>query len=76
MYKEVYNIYACSGILFNHESHIRPNYFVTKKIISSAYRISLGSNEKLELGDLSVIRDWGWAPEYVEAMLDASTRSS
>ena len=49
MYKEVYNIYACSGILFNHESHIRPNYFVTKKIISSAYRISLGSNEKLEL---------------------------
>ena len=68
MYKEVYNIYACSGILFNHESYIRPNYFVTKKIISSAYRISLGSNEKLELGDLSVIRDWGWAPEYVEAM--------
>ena len=68
MYKKVYNIYACSGILFNHESHIRPNYFVTKKIISSAYRISLGSNEKLELGDLSVVRDWGWAPEYVEAM--------
>ena len=68
MYREVHNIYACSGILFNHESHIRPNYFVTKKIISSAYRISLGSHEKLELGDLSVVRDWGWAPEYVEAM--------
>ncbi len=68
MYKKIYNIYACSGILFNHESNIRPNYFVTKKIISSAYRISKGSSEKLELGDLSVIRDWGWAPEYVEAM--------
>ena len=68
MYRKVHNIYACSGILFNHESHIRPNYFVTKKIISSAHRISLGSSEKLELGDLSVVRDWGWAPEYVEAM--------
>ena len=67
MYREVHNIFACSGILFNHESHIRPNYFVTKKIISSAYRISMGSTEKLELGDLAVVRDWvGF--EYVEAM--------
>ena len=45
MYRKVHNIYACSGILFNHESHIRPNYFVTKKIISSAYRISRGSTK-------------------------------
>ena len=68
MYKKIYNVYACSGILFNHESHIRPNHFVTQKVISTALRISKGSLEKLELGDLSVIRDWGWAPEYVEAI--------
>ena len=68
VYKKAYKIFACSGILFNHESPKRPENFVTKKIISTAFRIFNGSNEKLELGDLNVVRDWGWAPEYVKAM--------
>jgi GDPmannose 4,6-dehydratase len=67
-YREAYNIFACSGILFNHESPLRPERFVTQKIITSACRISLGLQDKLSLGNLSIERDWGWAPEYVEAM--------
>ncbi len=67
-YREAYNIFACSGILFNHESPLRPHRFVTKKIISTACKIAKGSNEKLILGDLSIKRDWGWAPEYTQAM--------
>ena len=67
-YRESYNIYACSGILFNHESPLRPNRFVTKKVVASACRIARGSNERISLGELSVRRDWGWAPEFVEAM--------
>ncbi|WP_413161553.1 GDP-mannose 4,6-dehydratase [Capilliphycus salinus ALCB114379] len=67
-YREAYGIFACSGILFNHESPLRPERFVTQKIISSACRIAAGNEEKLYLGDISVQRDWGWAPEYVEAM--------
>jgi GDPmannose 4,6-dehydratase len=67
-YREAYNIFACSGILFNHESPLRPERFVTQKIISSACRIALGLQDKLSLGNLSIERDWGWAPEYVEAM--------
>lgn len=67
-YREAYNIFACSGILFNHESHLRSIRFVTKKIISNAYQIANGSNEKLRLGNLDIIRDWGWAPEYVQAI--------
>lgn len=67
-YREAYSIFACSGILFNHESPLRPARFVTRKIISTACRIADGSNEKLTLGNISIQRDWGWAPEYVEAM--------
>ncbi|GAB4543871.1 MAG: GDP-mannose 4,6-dehydratase [Pleurocapsa sp.] len=67
-YREAYNIFACSGILFNHESPFRPKRFVTQKIISAACRIANGSKEQLYLGNISVKRDWGWAPEYVEAM--------
>lgn len=67
-YREAYNLWACTGILFNHESPLRPNRFVTQKIISTALRIKNGSNEKLILGRLDIERDWGWAPEYVEAM--------
>ena len=67
-YREAYNLFACSGILFNHESPLRPQRFVTQKIVSVACRIAAGSQEKLQLGDISVQRDWGWAPEYVEAM--------
>jgi GDPmannose 4,6-dehydratase len=67
-YREAYNLFACSGILFNHESPLRPERFVTQKIVSVVCRIAAGSSEKLHLGNISVQRDWGWAPEYVEAM--------
>ncbi len=67
-YREAYNIFACTGILFNHESPLRPDRFVTKKIIGTACRIYNGSSEKLVLGNINIERDWGWAPDYVEAM--------
>ena len=67
-YREAYNLFACSGILFNHESPLRPERFVTQKIVAVACRIAAGSSEQLDLGNISVQRDWGWAPEYVEAM--------
>ncbi|MDJ0743653.1 MAG: GDP-mannose 4,6-dehydratase [Xenococcaceae cyanobacterium MO_167.B27] len=67
-YREAYDIFACSGILFNHESPLRPQRFVTQKIVSAAYQISQGNSDKLYLGNISVKRDWGWAPEYVKAM--------
>ena len=67
-YREAYGIYACSGILFNHESPLRPERFVTRKIIVAACRIAQGDTDKLRLGNLEIQRDWGWAPEYVDAM--------
>jgi GDPmannose 4,6-dehydratase len=67
-YREAYGLFACSGILFNHESPLRPERFVTQKIIATACRIAQGSKEKLYLGNMSIQRDWGWAQEYVEAM--------
>jgi len=67
-YREAYGLFALSGILFNHESPLRPNRFVTKKIVTTACRIAAGNAEKLRLGNISISRDWGWAPEYVEAM--------
>ena len=67
-YREAYGIFACSGILFNHESPLRPERFVTKKIIKATCRIASDRREKLSLGNVSISRDWGWAPEYVEAM--------
>lgn len=67
-YREAYGLAAATGILFNHESPLRPAHFVTQKIVSTAVRIAGGSRERLRLGDVDVIRDWGWAPEYVEAM--------
>ena len=67
-YREAYGLFACSGILFNHESPLRPERFATKKIIAAACRIAAGSMEKLALGNITIRRDWGWAPEYVEAM--------
>ena len=67
-YREAYGLHACSGILFNHESPLRPERFVTRKITSTAARIANGSKEILELGNLNIRRDWGWAPEYVETM--------
>ncbi len=67
-YREAYKIHACTGILFNHDSSLRPVRFVTKKIVETARRIAAGSDETLVLGNIAVVRDWGWAPEYVEAM--------
>jgi GDPmannose 4,6-dehydratase len=67
-YREAYSIYACSGILYNHESPLRPERFVTRKIVAAACRIAAGSDEVLRLGNLNIERDWGWAPEYVDAM--------
>jgi GDPmannose 4,6-dehydratase len=67
-YREAYNLFACTGILFNHESPLRPERFVTRKIISAACRIAAGSSEKLQLGNISIARDWGLASEYVDAM--------
>lgn len=67
-YREAYNLFACSGLLFNHESPLRPKRFVTKKIIDTAVKISKGEDIKLQLGNINIKRDWGWAPEYVEAM--------
>ncbi|MFM8913382.1 MAG: GDP-mannose 4,6-dehydratase [Flammeovirgaceae bacterium] len=67
-YRDAYSIFACTGILFNHESPLRPARFVTRKIISAATRIAHGTGEKLRLGRLDIARDWGWAPDYVEAM--------
>jgi GDPmannose 4,6-dehydratase len=67
-YREAYNLYACSGILFNHDSPLRPKRFVTQKIVSTVCQIAKGKAEKLYLGDISIQRDWGWAPDYVEAM--------
>ncbi|WP_163339209.1 GDP-mannose 4,6-dehydratase [Desulfopila sp. IMCC35008] len=67
-YREAYGLFACTGILFNHESPLRPERFVTRKIISTACRIAAGSGETLHLGNIGIARDWGWAPEYVEAM--------
>ena len=67
-YREAYGLHACSGILFNHESPLRPQRFVTQKIVSAACRIAGGDKTKLRLGNMEIQRDWGWAPEYIEAM--------
>ncbi len=67
-YRQAYGIHACTGILFNHESPLRPERFVTQKIVAGACRVAAGEQDVLKLGDLSIRRDWGWAPEYVVAM--------
>ncbi|AWB08022.1 GDP-mannose 4,6-dehydratase (plasmid) [Azospirillum humicireducens] len=67
-YREAYGLFACSGILFNHESPLRPVRYVTQKIVRGAADIAEGKTDSLELGTLSIARDWGWAPEYVDAM--------
>lgn len=67
-YRESYGLFCCCGILFNHESVLRPKHFVTKKTISTAVQIKKGSREKLRLGNIEIRRDWGYAPEYVKAM--------
>ena len=67
-YREAYNLFACNGILFNHESPVRGETFVTKKIVSALCKIKLGRQKKLYLGNLDAKRDWGHAKDYVEAM--------
>ena len=67
-YREAYGIYACSGILFNHESPVRGETFVTRKIVRALTRIHLGAQDCLYLGNLDALRDWGHARDYVEAM--------
>ena len=67
-YREAYNLFACNGILFNHESPRRGETFVTRKITRAAVRIKYGIQDKLYLGNLSAKRDWGYAPEYCEGM--------
>ena len=66
-YREAYQLFACTGLLFNHESPLRPRRFVTRKIVE-AYRIHAGLESHVTLGNLEISRDWGWAPDYVEAM--------
>ncbi len=67
-YREAYNLFSCTGILFNHESPLRRSHFVTAKIIEGVCKIHLKKIKKIKLGNLNIIRDWGWAPEFVEAM--------
>lgn len=67
-YREAYGMFACTGILANHESPLRPKRFVTQKVIDGVRSIKAGRQDKLQLGNLEVWRDWGWAPDYVKAM--------
>lgn len=67
-YRDAYGMFACNGILFNHESERRGENFVTRKITKAAARISLGLQDHLELGNLDSLRDWGYAKDYVECM--------
>jgi len=68
IFREWYGVKCCSGILFNHESPLRSNEFVTKKIVNQSKLIKKGKLKYLYLGDVNIYRDWGWAPEYVKAM--------
>ena len=68
IYREKYNIYCCTGILFNHESPLRSKEFVTKKIVDTALKIKRKKGIKLRLGNVDIFRDWGWAPDYVRAI--------
>ena len=67
-YRKAYDLRVCTGILFNHESVLRPERFVTQKIVRAAAKIANGQDVKLNLGNIDIVRDWGWAPDYVEAM--------
>lgn len=67
-YRDAYGMFACSAILGNHESPLRPLRFVCRKIATAAWRIASGSPERLKLGNVTIERDWGWAPEYVDAL--------
>ena len=68
IYREAFSLFACNGILFNHESERRGETFITKKIVSAAYKISIGELKFLEIGNLNSKRDWGYAPDYIEGI--------
>ena len=68
IYRKEHNLYSCSGILFNHESTLRSENFVTKKIIDTSLKMKKNNSLNLYLGDINIYRDWGWAPEYVKVM--------
>jgi GDPmannose 4,6-dehydratase len=67
-YRQSYELYAVSGILSNHESPLRPKHYVTRKIVRGALQVARGQADCIHLGNIEIRRDWGWAPEYVEAM--------
>jgi GDPmannose 4,6-dehydratase len=67
-YRQAYGMFVCTGILSNHDSPLRPRRFVTRKIVHAVAALSLGQDVRLSLGNLHIERDWGWAPEYVEAI--------
>jgi GDPmannose 4,6-dehydratase len=69
VYREAYRLFACNGILFNHESPLRPESFVISKIVHTAARMASDSGAQLTLGNMNIARDWGWAPDYVSAMV-------
>jgi GDPmannose 4,6-dehydratase len=68
-YREAYGLFVCNGLMFNHESPLRPARYVTQKIVRGAVEIAAGRAHTLELGMLNCARDWGWAPEYADAMI-------
>jgi GDPmannose 4,6-dehydratase len=67
-YRQAYGMFACTGILSNHDSPLRPKRFVTRKIVQAVASLAMGQQVRLSLGNLDIERDWGWAPEYVEAI--------
>jgi len=75
-YREAYDLYACSGLLFNHESPLRPDRFVTQKIVHGAKEIANGKLKKITLGNLDIARDWGYAGDYVKAMWEMLQQDS
>ncbi len=75
-YRQAYGMYACTGILSNHESPLRPRRFVTRKIVHAVASLATGRDGRLSLGNLNIERDWGWAPEYVEAIAGMLNQAS
>jgi GDPmannose 4,6-dehydratase len=75
-YREAYGLFVCNGLMFNHESPLRPARYVTQKIVRGAVEIAAGRASTLELGTLKCARDWGWAPEYVDAMVRTLERDT
>jgi GDPmannose 4,6-dehydratase len=75
-YRQAYGMFACTGILSNHDSPLRPRRFVTRKIVHAVASLALGRDVRLSLGNLNIERDWGWAPEYVEAIAAMLNQSS